>query len=94
MRQLVIINLRELIHLKKMLHQKILEMTEMSQLKGSKDEENQKLTLKLQKAIRSYEKKLVAMEQKTGEISKSASESNVQAPPGWAIHIVLTKITF
>lgn len=85
MRQLVIINLRELIHLKKMLHQKTIDMSEMSLLKGSKEEENQKLTLKLQKAIRSYEKKLVAMEQstvKSGDISKSVSDSNVQAPQG------------
>ena len=79
LRNVVIINLRELIHLKRLLHEKShQEIPPIKPVEAS--EESQKMTLKLQKAIRMYEKKLANLS------DKSVLESGIQTDQMYAFN--------
>jgi hypothetical protein len=61
LRHLIVINLRELSHLRNQLAE---EKELALKTRAESEEQNQKLALKLQKAIKSYEKKLASLDEK------------------------------
>jgi hypothetical protein len=58
LKNMIIINMRELMHLKKLLREKNGELQQSRDAQKEKEQTMQKMSLKLQKAVRAYEKKL------------------------------------